>query len=264
MPTQLKASDIQTSKYYARLAGAAYCNDENLKAWSCSHCKEVPVQHVGTYFDKSTQTKAYLGIDKNKKAIILGFRGTSTLRNFIQDAKFFKDPIVFNNKEYKVHRGFKQCSDRLLPMYVNDLRSLLIKNKNYKLVVVGHSLGGAIGVLSSLMLRQRLGLNDNKLEVFTYGEPRVGDKEFARYLNQQRFTLTRAVNNNDIVPHLPPQIKLISNYYHHHHEVWVNGNKDVYCGDYYLEDPNCSASKWYTPSVNDHLYIWGIRLGGVC
>ncbi|KAI9290490.1 hypothetical protein K502DRAFT_353971 [Neoconidiobolus thromboides FSU 785] len=66
-----------------------------------------------------------------------------------------------------------------------------------------------------------------------------------------------------MVPHLPPQIKLLSDYYHHHNEIWVNGSKDVYCNDNYLEDPNCSASKWYAPSVNDHLKIWGITLGAL-
>ncbi|KAI9294282.1 alpha/beta-hydrolase [Neoconidiobolus thromboides FSU 785] len=264
MPSQLKVSDVQTSKYYARLAGAAYCKDANLKAWSCSHCKEIPVQHVGTYLDTLTQTKAYLAIDKIKKAITLGFRGSSTLRNFIQDAKFFKDPIVFDKKQYKVHRGFKQCSERVLPLYINDLKTLLNKYNDYKLVIVGHSLGGAIATLSTLILRQNLNLKDDRLAVFTFGEPRVGDKEFARYFNKQTFTFARVVNNNDIVPHLPPKIKLISDYHHHHNEIWVNGSKDVYCNDNYLEDPSCSASKWYTPSVLDHLEIWGITLGGLC
>ncbi|KAI9294278.1 alpha/beta-hydrolase [Neoconidiobolus thromboides FSU 785] len=212
-PTQLKVSDVQTSKYYARLAGAAYCNDASLKSWSCSHCKEAPVQHVATYFDKSTETKAYLAVDKIKKAITLGFRGSSTLKNFVQDAKYFKDPIVFDKKQYKVHRGFKQCSDRLLPMYIDKLKGLLNEHKDYKLVIVGHSLGGAIATLSTLILRQNLNLKDDRLAVFTFGEPRVGDKEFARYLNQQTFTLTRVVNGNDMVPHLSPQIKLLCNCY---------------------------------------------------
>ncbi|KAI9294281.1 alpha/beta-hydrolase [Neoconidiobolus thromboides FSU 785] len=264
IPTQLKVSDIQASKYYARLAGAAYCNDTNLEAWSCSHCKEIPIQHVATYNDKTTESKAYLAVDKNKEVVVLSFRGSSTLRNFIQDAKVFKDSIALNNKEYKVHRGFKQCTDSLLPLYIDRLKESLNKHKHYKLVVVGHSLGGAISVLSALMLRQRLGLKDERLEVFTYGQPRIGDEEFAHYLNQQTFTLTRAVNSDDIVPHLPPQLKFVSNYYHHHHEIWINGNKDIYCNNDYLEDPNCSASKWYTPSVEDHLNIWGIKLGGIC
>ncbi|KAI9297074.1 alpha/beta-hydrolase [Neoconidiobolus thromboides FSU 785] len=264
MPTQLKVSDIQTSKYYARLAGAAYCTDANLKSWSCSHCKKTPVQYINTYFDKPTKTKAYLAIDKNKKAVVLSFRGSSRLKNFIQDVKILKDPIVFNKYEYWVHRGFKQCSENLLPLYVNKLKELLNEHREYKLVVVGHSLGGAIATLSALILRENLGLKDDSLSVFTYGEPRIGDKEFARYLNQQAFSLTRVVNNNDLVAHLPPQAKLVSDYYHHHNEIWVNGKKEVYCNDSYLEDPNCSASKWYAPSVFDHLKVWDIKLGGIC
>ncbi|KAI9294284.1 alpha/beta-hydrolase, partial [Neoconidiobolus thromboides FSU 785] len=259
-----KVSDIQTSKYYARLAGAAYCNDMNLMNWSCSHCQHVPIQHRGTYFDKKTETKAYLAVDNMKKAITLGFRGSSSLRNFIQDAKFFKDPIIFDKKEYKVHRGFKQCSDELLPMYMNKLKQLMNEHKDYKLVIVGHSLGGSIATLSSLMLREKLNLKDDKLQVFTYGEPRVGDKEFARYLNQQTFTFTRVVNNNDMVPHLPPKLSSVSDYCHHHNELWVNGDRNIHCKTNKLEDPSCSASKWYKPSVNDHLTVWGIRLGGEC
>jgi predicted lipase len=41
----------------------------------------------------------------------------------------------------------------------------------------GHSLGGALATLCALEMRQRLGL---RVELYTFGSPRVGSPQFAR------------------------------------------------------------------------------------
>jgi predicted lipase len=48
-------------------------------------------------------------------------------------------------------------------------------------------------------------LNSNNLSIYTVGCPRVGDSNFAYYVDSTGITFSRSVNNRDIVPHLPPE-----------------------------------------------------------
>lgn len=69
------------------------------------------------------------------------------------------------------------------------------------LIVTGYSLGGALATLSSLDLQNKY----NKVsDMYNYGCPRVGDKDFAKYFNDKIKEAYRVVHNRDIVPHVPP------------------------------------------------------------
>ncbi len=52
------------------------------------------------------------------------------------------------------------------------------------------------------------GLVDNSIDVagvYTFGQPRVGDRTFVSQLNSRtKGKIFRFVNNNDLVPHVPP------------------------------------------------------------
>eukprot|EP00054_Salpingoeca_dolichothecata_P013609 m.76018 g.76018 ORF g.76018 m.76018 type:complete len:395 (+) comp20568_c0_seq1:157-1341(+) len=77
--------------------------------------------------------------------------------------------------------------------------------------VTGHSLGGALAMVfgSYLIAKQEASPSStHQIRIFTYGQPRVGDKVYARkmegYFEDPRYHLIRVVNNNDIVPRVPP------------------------------------------------------------
>ena len=74
------------------------------------------------------------------------------------------------------------------------------------LYITGHSLGGALATMAAAAL------SDNGIEVagvYTFGQPRVGDRTFAQQLNQHTDgKVFRFVNNNDIVPHVPPPFSI--------------------------------------------------------
>src|SRR5690606_37727833 len=70
--------------------------------------------------------------------------------------------------------------------------------------LTGHSLGGALAVLATAVLK--IGLRMPVAGVYTYGQPRVGDAEFCRVYDQVLKDITfRYVNDADVVPHLPPE-----------------------------------------------------------
>ena len=94
-----------------------------------------------------------------------------------------------------VHRGFKKEVDDLWPIIeqaiVNDRRDLWF---------TGHSLGGAMATICAgrCLLSH---IQTEPEEIYTYGSPRIGNK---RYVNFTDIPHVRWVNNNDIVPTLPP------------------------------------------------------------
>lgn len=95
----------------------------------------------------------------------------------------------------RVHRGFKQEVDDLWPQLEQ-----VIANDERTLWFTGHSLGGAMATISAgrCFLAH---IPAVPKAVYTFGAPRVGTK---RYINNVEIDLVRWVNNNDIVPRVPP------------------------------------------------------------
>jgi hypothetical protein len=95
----------------------------------------------------------------------------------------------------RVHRGFKREVYDLWPR----LEQALVNNTR-TLWFAGHSLGGAMAAICAgrCVLSH---IRSNPRALFTYGAPRVGNR---RYVNYVEFEAYRWVNNNDIVPRLPP------------------------------------------------------------
>lgn len=95
----------------------------------------------------------------------------------------------------RVHRGFKTEVDDLWPR----LEEALKKNRK-PLWFTGHSLGGAMATICAGRCKRSF-IKSNPEELYTYGSPRVGN---SRYVNYTKISYYRWVNNNDIVPTVPP------------------------------------------------------------
>lgn len=93
-----------------------------------------------------------------------------------------------------VHRGFNDYVDVLLD--AERINALInhIRYSNEKLYLTGHSLGGAVAILTAARLTE-LGLGD-RIEVITFGAPAVGDQSFVDRFDG-RFPLTRITVSGD-------------------------------------------------------------------
>ncbi|KAI9290651.1 alpha/beta-hydrolase, partial [Neoconidiobolus thromboides FSU 785] len=242
-------------KIYARFAGASYCSNDSIASWKCTHCLKIQnlIEDVKIFEDGATETKGYIALNKDRKEIIISFRGSSNTQNWLLNAQIGKVSASFGRSSYNVHGGFKRATDALFPVVSSNLKSLLSSYPQYNVVVTGHSLGASIADLMALRFKYELNIGDNQLRLYTYGSPRVGDPTFARFVNQNGFTVGRFVNANDVVPHLPPEI---NNYSHHQQELWANGMTTKLCSTSSLEDTSCSYKEWYRPSSDAHLKIW--------
>lgn len=90
------------------------------------------------------------------------------------------------------------------------LNELLSEHRNAKVVVTGHSLGGALAILfpTVLLIQEEDEMIQRMLGVYTFGQPRIGDTELGNfmeaYLNKSNCPkYVRVVYCNDIVPRIP-------------------------------------------------------------
>jgi hypothetical protein len=144
-----------------------------------------------------TETPEDIKMDLNVDKVY--FSGTN-LEEFAANAAKKDVP----NTEPKVHRGFNEFvqagpAATLRNVKINsDLLIELIKNnKNNKLFLTGHSLGGAAATLAGARLLSS-GINPDQIEVITFGAPAVGNAAFAAKFNDT-LHLTRVVNSGDVV-----------------------------------------------------------------
>ena len=107
-----------------------------------------------------------------------------------------------------VHSGFMTSWRNTRCIVVPHVEQALRDYPDYELVLVGHSLGGAVAALAALEFQAR-GMDPH---VTTFGEPRVGNKDFNEYFDQ-RFNLhsisaedakyRRVTHASDPIPLLP-------------------------------------------------------------
>lgn len=85
------------------------------------------------------------------------------------------------------------------------LKELLQQHKNAKFVVTGHSLGGALAILfPTVLVVHEEEVLQRLLGVYTFGQPRVGNRELGRYVEARLGArYLRLVYCNDLVPRLP-------------------------------------------------------------
>ncbi|KAJ9052289.1 hypothetical protein DSO57_1035718 [Entomophthora muscae] len=233
---------INEAIYYAPYIGAAICPVQSIKAWSCSFCRKLSgAAFQATVQDPRFDTFGIVTTDYTRQEIVLSFRGASNLNNWVQALKVLQTD--FPGVAYaKVHSGIKECSDGLANRYLFQIKRLLQQPafNQFNVVVTGHSLGGAIAVLAALRIQSALGLRWSRLKVFTYGEPRIGNAYFANYVNSLPLYIIRVVNENDLIPHLPPSSL---DYVHHHTELYIGNGVPRLCSRQASEDPSCSVSR---------------------
>jgi pimeloyl-ACP methyl ester carboxylesterase len=144
--------------------------------------------------EKSTDTQAF--ITHSDELILISVRGTSeTGPDAWLDADAHQVP--FPEGDGKVHNGFYRAAKVAYAFAVKYLEKFF---SGQKLVICGHSLGGAVALLLAEMLRRNNRYQPD-IVLYTYGAPRAADSTFieaAKPLNHHRI-----VFHNDPVPSVP-------------------------------------------------------------
>jgi triacylglycerol lipase len=155
------------------------------KRWGLTECE----------FLEHRETQCFLA--GNSEMILLAFRGTepTVLKDWMTDIEV----DLVGGPGGKVHEGFLTA---LAYVWRDIWRFIKTSRGRRSLWITGHSLGASVGALAVAKLRLEKDEPVNGL--YTFGQPRTGDAEFARHFNTEFGAQTfRYVNNNDIVPRLP-------------------------------------------------------------
>jgi triacylglycerol lipase len=199
----------EKSLLFAELASLAYNNKRDVQ----SQAKNYQFTTIEFYDRDGAQAYRFM----NKNDIVIACRGTQP--NQFNDIKADLRAVpIMAETVGRVHKGFKKEVDDLWPMIQEDLIRKV--NLNKTLWFCGHSLGAAMATIMASRCKHDIELND-PVELYTYGSPRVGWKNYCDSLN---VTHHRWVNNNDIVTRVP---LWIMGYRHHGEEHYMNAYGEV-------------------------------------
>ncbi|MGY1952645.1 lipase family protein [Pseudomonas pergaminensis] len=140
-----------------------------------------------------TDTQAF--ISHHDEVILIAVRGTASAADGLRDANAHQ--VAFAEGVGKAHEGFYQAYRAMRDFVLHYLTQFHI---GQRIVICGHSLGGAIALLLAEALRRIPDHNYNIL-LYTYGAPRAADAEFT--LGASTLVHHRIVNHNDPVPSVP-------------------------------------------------------------
>lgn len=184
--------DPANALWLGKAASLAYQSEtaiqKEISAWGFEKCR----------FFSRRETQAFM--IANDKMVITAFRGTEPahLRDWMTDA----DLQLVPGPGGEVHDGF----NRALGYVYDEIRDSLddLQRNGQSLWFTGHSLGAALATLSVARLIHE---EDKPVYgLYTFGQPRTGDREFARSFNAEfKPRAFRFVNNNDVVPRVPPR-----------------------------------------------------------
>lgn len=187
------------------------------------------------------QMETFGFILESKDRIIIAFRGTSTTTDWISDAIAIQSNYRCVPNSGKSHKGMSDIYYSARKAILSSLDKL---PAHKKLMITGHSLGGALATLCAVDVAAN---SPFRLpSVYTYGSPRVGDPTFSKVYANKVDQSYRINNFYDVVPHLPPHVYKLpkSDKTHHYMHVresvplhFYNGSvsENHLIGSYYTE-----------------------------
>lgn len=104
----------------------------------------------------------------------VAIRGTQGLRNWITNLAAWTVSTPYG----PVHRGYYEACTAVLPQ----VRAALLEEPACPAILTGHSMGGALALLTALLLEQE-GVPISAL--YTFGQPRTGGKAFTAQVERQ-------------------------------------------------------------------------------
>lgn len=190
----------ENALFLADCAKLAYASERTIK-----QVMQTQLNFKKFHFFNGKSTQAFIA--GNDKMIVIAFRGTEgKIEDIIADIRVKPE----DGPVGKVHRGFHdglhevwgdELGDKDMRRFINQFR-----DNNQSIWFCGHSLGAALATLGAA----EYVLKGNNVDVeavngvYTIGQPRVGNDEFAEAFDAALpDKCFRFVNNNDVVPRVP-------------------------------------------------------------
>ncbi|KAH7033437.1 lipase [Microdochium trichocladiopsis] len=218
----ITTTELADLRFFSQYAAAANCNGQVAagSAIACANNGCPDVEAVGstvvdTFGGVVTDIHGYVATDVENKLIVVAYKGSTSLRNYLADFVFHRVGCADIVDGCEVHAGFSKANDETWEKMLATLTTTVAANPTYKVVFTGHSLGGAVATLATARAR-KLGFS---IDLYNYGSPRVGNQAFAEFVTSQPGVEYRITHLTDPVPRLPP---IFLGYHHISPEYWLS------------------------------------------
>lgn len=163
---------------------------------------------------RTTRAGVFATTFSESEWVIVVFRGTtpSPLRGLIRESQINgrAGQAEFIGGAGRVHAGYAEAYEMLRKDIEDAVRREMDEapsssGKSKRLVVTGHSLGGALSTICAGRLAAEYGKEGVTVDAVTFGQPRVGDKEFVRHLDEDlpNLNYARVVHGGDLFARVP-------------------------------------------------------------
>lgn len=153
---------------------------------------------------------------ESQDKIIIAFRGSATSEDLDSDQDIFQVPFPFVKDSGKTHRGVTYIYQSMRKSLLNTLNQLSAKKR---LLITGHSLGGAMATLFAYDVSLNTSFKNPVL--YSIGSFRVGNPDFVSRFDKNMKKSYRIVNVHDSIPfhfvgrNYPPPFTKDGLYYRH-------------------------------------------------
>lgn len=245
----ISAELLQQFNLMAQYAAAAYCPDNNnstatpiiCSTGNCPLVETAGAQSVDEFEnDPRFDDTGFVAVDSVNKLVVLCFRGSVSDTNWRENWKIRR---VHTNlcRKCHIHHGFWQSWMGIREPVRAKVIGSLEAHPDYRFVITGHSLGGALATLAAADFRNDGDDFAKRTELFTFGSPRVGNKHAVHFMSRQSSLSYRITSMDDPVPHLPTHLL---GYYHTSPEYWINGNPSIWDFKILTGSYNRSGGQW--------------------
>jgi len=176
--------DLTSDQYFGVLANAA---DD-------SYFDTVDTEKWGSNAELLSRDGTDCLITWNESDLIVAFRGTSSLRDWLTDSDTKR--LHFDGIGH-IHAGFGHAWRAIEHTLLKRLRKV---RRGQRIWVTGHSLGGALASVAAESMHPDYDIH----RLVTFGSPRVFSPKDARRIRwRMRSRIFRVVHSNDMVPTIP-------------------------------------------------------------
>ncbi|EHY54120.1 Lipase [Exophiala dermatitidis] len=221
---------LDTLSLFEQYSAAAYCPENNepdsstlitCSAGNCPLVQSAGAESIAEFQNVGlSDATGFVAIDHTHNQIIISFRGSRSVQNFLSDADFGLVSWSSICPGCTVHSGFLDSWTSVKPLIQNAVDGARAAYPNYAIVSTGHSLGGAIATLAAAGLRTA----GYGVSLYTYGSPMVGNVALATFVTGQTGQNFRVTHANDLVPKLPGYLL---GYAHVSPEYWITSATGV-------------------------------------
>jgi hypothetical protein len=218
IPSRRAAYSDRTAALLAKMAMLAYIDfeDDEKRRMLEGMLEHGRVKLVETVAIGETEAM----VAETDKFVVVAFRGTASRSDIRTDlqARLNVARVAVDGRAVRVHSGF-YCAFRKVETKLRDL--LLAQDPAKAIYLTGHSLGGALALVAAAAFGGNDRLGDRIAAVYTYGAPRVGDRDFPDIVKAPHY---RVVNSGDVVPLVPPN--WLTGYVHTGTPILLKENAD--------------------------------------